>query len=238
MFPVRPCQVRRKSILIPRTKGQCWTSSTGWCSGLRGLLWRSVISDNIFNVVSFISLQGLWSNNLRDTDAGLFQIYQACVDAGPSVCPIYESSVSEINARVNNLLEKLRIQPLYFYNTSTGAYGTLDYSAAKTSIFSVLYDTHHAGARLSHALAEAERGAGQPLYDVSARAVQSAALQCNSTGAPLNLPAAIRYESTLAVACGDAGSVGATLEEMREYYEEMGRSSVFAEVWWMRIACV
>lgn len=153
----------------------------------------------------------------RCTDAGLLQIYQACVDSGPSVCPIYESSVAEINARVNNLLEKLRIQPLYFYNTTTGAYGTLDYSAAKTSIFTVLYDTHHTGARLTHAISEAERGVWQPLYDVSSRSVQSEALQCNSTGAPLNLPAAIRYESTLAVACGDAGPVGATLEEIGEY---------------------
>lgn len=60
--------------------------------------------------------------------------------------------------------------------------------------------------------------------------MQSEALQCDSTGAPLNLPAAIQYETTLALACGDASPVDATLEEMREYYEEIGKSSVFAEV--------
>lgn len=181
---------------------------------------------------------GLWSNNLRDTDAGLFQIYQACVDAGPSVCPIYETSVDEVNARVNSLLEKLKVHPISFYNSSTGAYGTLDYSAAKGSIFTVLYNAHKAGARLTHAIADAEKGVGQPLYDLSSRVVSSEALECDCPASPLPLPFSNSAENTLAIACGDAGPTEATLEETREFYEEMGKSSTFAEMWWIRLGCV
>ena len=174
---------------------------------------------------------------MRDTDAGLFQLYQACVDAGPSVCPIYEPTAEGINTRVNALLEKLKAQPVHFYNTTSGAYGLLDYSAAKGSIFTVLYNTHRAGAQLTHALAEAEKGIGQPLYDLSARVVKSDGLQCSC---PASTPSVLFSESpenTIGIACGDAGPINSTLEELREFCEEMAKDSTFAEIWWIHAAC-
>ena len=43
--------------------------------------------------------------------------------------------------------------------------------------------------------------------------------------------------NTIGIACGDAGPVNSTLEELREFYEEMAKDSTFAEIWWIHAAC-
>lgn len=104
-------------------------------------------------------LSGQYARDLIDTDKDLFQIYQACVEAGPSICPIHESSADAIDQRINAFLDKLKTQPR-FYNETSGAYGTLDYSAAKGAIATVLYVPYDSGASLAQALALAEQGVG------------------------------------------------------------------------------
>lgn len=101
---------------------------------------------------------GLWSNNLRDADAVLFDVFQSCVLAGPEKCPMYEHNAWLISERLNKLLAKIKAEPLP-YLWSGSFYRPIDYSTVKSMIFSSLYKTHGgSGKTLLSLLAALERG--------------------------------------------------------------------------------
>jgi len=179
----------------------------------------------------------LWSNNLRDTDAVLHNIYDACVAAGPTKCPIYENSTSLIETRVNTLLTKLKTKPIPFFEKSSGKYAVVDYSQAKGAIFTVLYRPHSSGRNLTVALAELEKGNAEPIWRLSNRVVDSAETFTCSCPAVPPVPFAQGSENTLSVACGDGPAVREDVEELREFYDEMAESSMFAESWWIHLGC-
>jgi len=166
----------------------------------------------------------------------LLSIYQACVDVGPSICPIYETTTDKISTRVNTLLDSLKIEPISFYNDTSGEYGSLDYSAAKGAIFTVLYTPHQTGASLTFALALAEQGEGQPLFALSTRVASSSDYVCDCSAAP-STPFADGYENTLAIACGDSDPSNGTLDDMKALYAEMAQDSQFAEMWTIYLDC-
>lgn len=182
-------------------------------------------------------LLGQYARDLIDADTDLFQIYQACVDAGPSVCPIHESSADAINKRINIFLDNLKTQPLSFYNETSGAYGTLDYSVAKGAIGTVLYIPYDSGASLTQALALAEQGVGQPLFDLSNRQSSSSDFVCDCTANPPT-PFAAGADVTFAIACGDkTPPSNATLDDLRSLYETIALDSQFADTWTIFIGC-
>lgn len=182
------------------------------------------------------SIPGKYAHDLQDTDKALLSIYQACVDAGPSICPIFETSTDKISARVDTLLESLKIEPISFYNETSGEYGSLDYSAAKGAIFTVLYTPHQNGAALTVALALAEQGEGQPLFTLSGRVAANSDYVCSCSETP-STPFADGYENTLAIACGDSGPFNGTLDDMKALYAEMAQDSQFAELWTIYLTC-
>ena len=168
-------------------------------------------------------------------------IYQACAKAGPSRCPIYERTASLVKARVDKLLDRLKSEPVAFYNsTSTeSAYDVVDYGLVKTAIFRTLYVTHNFGANLTSAIAALERGDASQFYAVADRRILDQLLQCNCPvpGEP-SPPFDRGFDITAAIACGDAvEDRGEDLREVREAYEEMARMSSFADNWPMRAWC-
>ena len=158
------------------------------------------------------------------------------MDAGPSVCPIHESSVDAINTRVNTLLDRLKAEPLSFFNQTTGAYGTLDYSAAKGAILSVLYIPYDSGAALTEALALAEQGQGQPLFDLSNSAQPSSNLLCDNSASP-STPFAAGADVTYSIACGDKGVQNTTIDDLKTLYDGIQMDSQFGDLWTIFIGC-
>lgn len=182
-------------------------------------------------------LSGQYARDLIDTDKDLFQIYQACVEAGLSICPIHETSADAIDQRIDAFLDKLKIQPLSFYNETSGAYGTLDYSAAKGAIATVLYVPYDSGASLTQALALAEQGVSQPLFDLSNRQSSSSDFVCDCAANPPT-PFAAGANVTYAIACGDkTPQSNATLDDLRSLYETIALDSQFADTWTIFIGC-
>lgn len=193
--------------------------------------------------MNILALQGLsnissgqYGHELQNTDKALLAIYQACVDVGPSVCPIYDSTTDKISARVNALLESLKIEPISFYNETSGVYGLLDYSAAKGTVFTTLYTPHENGAQLTFALAAAEQGNGQPLHDLSGRVASSRDFDCNCAAEP-STPFASGIENAFAIWCGDASPSKATLDDVKDVYEEIARDSTLGEMWPVYVVC-
>ena len=46
----------------------------------------------------------LWNSNLDSTDAIIASFYSFCHKGGPSKCPLYESTVDKIRARVDHII--------------------------------------------------------------------------------------------------------------------------------------
>ncbi|KAL5524558.1 hypothetical protein ACEPAF_9698 [Sanghuangporus sanghuang] len=199
-----------------------------------------VIIDGVVDTDDYYN--GLWANNLRDTDDALMDIYQSCVNAGPSRCPIYEKSASLVQARVDRLLHRLKSEPIAFYSNSTdlaGGYEVVDYALVKIYMFLVLYNTHRSGLYLANALAALEQGDPSGFYLASPRKELEQLLQC-SCPAPGENPARFQggSEITLSIGCGDIlEKRDEELDDIRRAYEEMSGVSGFADVWKIRVLC-
>jgi len=205
-----------------------------------------VIIDGVVDSENYYS--GLWSNNLRDTDADLLDFYSACVDAGPSKCPIHENSTSLVKERIDNLLTKLKIAPVPLYETlsvhgsgrfQNAYYDVVDYTMVKQVIFAILYQTHSLGAYLANALAELERGNGEMIWAMSMKHAAEMLMTCDCpVDGESPVPPRGLFEATLSIGCGDVVEpLNESLEELREAYEEMAKTSMFADGWFIRAAC-
>lgn len=189
------------------------------------------------NEVLIPYLQGLWSNNLRDADAALFDIYESCVRAGPQKCLIYEEKADLVAKRVDKLLAKIKAKPLSYMSIGREgpfghSYGLFDYSVLKGLIFDALYNTHGNGWSLALLLAKIE---SDHLLVFRRPLDYMFTCECSEPGKKIrpwsgNTP-------TLAIACGDGPLVDETLEEARAFFEGLAQNTSFSDVWPFRLFC-
>lgn len=184
-------------------------------------------------------MTGLWSNNLRDTDAALFDIYESCARAGPNdPCPLKEDSAELVAARVDKLLSKIKEEPIPVYITQLGAYGVVDYAMVRAQIFLTLYTTHGSGGRtLMLLLSELERGDGTLIYQRSQRWATESLLSCTC---PASGEEQYIWEGsvpTIAIGCGDAAPIKRTLSEAHAFYDKMAENSTFTDMWPIHLGC-
>jgi hypothetical protein len=173
---------------------------------------------------------------LVDSEKALEWYYSDCVNAGPDVCPIWKPTVSEIKQRINTLLERLKIAPTPFINSTTGEFGIVDYSAAKTLLFQTMYGPHQSGADTAHAFAALEAGDAQPMWNTSSSAAVERAIEASC------LPELASFDfddvSLMAVGCGDGAPAESSLDELRQFYAKLAQQTMFADVWPARLLCV
>ncbi|THH28198.1 hypothetical protein EUX98_g5998 [Antrodiella citrinella] len=225
-----------------RDKLQYWGFSYG---SVLGATFAAMFPENVGRLIidgvvdSPDYYKALWSRNLMDTDAELFQLYQACVDAGPLVCAIHESSTEKIHSRVQGLLTKIRSYPASFYNATTGVYGEVDYSLVKSVILSVLYKPHDLGKGLVSAIADLEQGNPEPIWQLSGGKEAGKLLtgSCACPATPEKPWNKIGRENFYAIACGDGDVVTDSVDALRKYYDDLAEDSIFAENWYIRVGC-
>lgn len=177
---------------------------------------------------------------IRDTDKTLKWFTDACADAGPDDCALYESSPAKVAARVDNLFAKLKTQPIAvpLPHNSTGApsYGVVDYALVRGLVFGFLYKPMNNGttsaASLARILAAADKGDGLLAWNANKDAQPQ--LKCECPGAPA-LPA--MGSATHAIACSDGDPVDDSVEQLQELYEKMAKDSSFADMWGLRVSC-
>lgn len=179
----------------------------------------------------------LWDNNLRDVDAALLSLYQSCVDAGPSVCPLYGNSTYEVADRVNRIIETLAREPRPWYLPGPNFYGLTEAVDFKLSIFGTLYNVHAGGRFLFNVLAEVEQNTTSRFH-TSMRPAMGSVLKCDCSASP-STPLGFGREVLLAVACGDGEEITSGVGELREHYEHMASnySAQFAYLWSIRAEC-
>lgn len=184
-----------------------------------------------------VFFSGIWSSyNLMDTDTSLRWLYRDCVEVGPTICPIYERTVSQVWDRVDKLLQRLKTRPVTFYNVSSNVYGEVDYSVVKYAIFSSLFKLHGTGRKLTLALADLEKGNAQTIYDLASKKIDLGAFSCDCSTEP-SCPFAHGSDINLAISCSDGPPVNYTMKQLHEFYEKTSLVSTFAEVMTRRIGC-
>ena len=161
--------------------------------------------------------------------------YEDCIDVGPEECAIYEPSVEQIRDRVNGVIERLRVAPIAFVNATDGEQGIVDYFIAKNQLFRTIYFPHSQGRSFANALAALEQGDSEPIWRLSqtARLAQLLDQSCD----PLTNRSYIGVVSSVAIACGDGDPVQESLEDLRNFYQELSQQSSFADLWTLHVGC-
>lgn len=171
------------------------------------------------------------ASSVKDTDKGTQLFYEACVAAGPSLCPLYEPSAALIRTRVNALLSSLKTHPITGQSARNPAdYGTVDYSKVLIAFFEALYKPYEKLPAFAEALAALERGDASLMLGLSPPPHVSCA-ECGNGGSKSKTFSFVGDESVqLSISCSDGTPVNDTLEEVEEYYRKMAALSQFGDV--------
>lgn len=246
MFPVRMYLVMNAvytslSNILPY---RCRTILVGSLSTVSEMLRITIQASGIHDSGTLLLttcriIIGLWANFLQDTDAALYDIYEACARAGPNdPCPLKEDNAELIATRVSNLLAKTKEEPVPVYLPQLGEYGIVDYALVREQILQSLYVTHNGGGRtLMLLLAELEKGDGSHIYQRSSRRMLENLVKCNCSAPPEQQRALSGMALTNAIACGDASETHMNLAEARAFYDELSRDTTFTDVWSMPLIC-
>ncbi|EJC98516.1 uncharacterized protein FOMMEDRAFT_171118 [Fomitiporia mediterranea MF3/22] len=183
--------------------------------------------------------KGNWTGFILDMDKTYTNILDACVQAGPSVCPIFENTTAQVHARIENLLNKLRIEPVLLFNSTAINSAVVDYATVRSQIFEALYFPYESGALLTEGLAALEQGNPSLIYQSSSESVFHSFLEDEcpvQTGKPF---VAGTLEVTSTILCGDIVTDDVqTIDYARAAYDFSSKlSPEFAGVWLAETLC-
>ena len=150
---------------------------------------------------------------------------------------MYAPTVPGVAARVQTILEGLRTDPIPFFDHATESYGVVDYSVVKRLLFLALYSPYSLGPTVLTALGNIEKGDPELAWQMAGRTIlQSLITDGCVCPVPLAKPVG-GWESTLAIACGDAEPVTDGVAELRQEFERNAGDSIFADCWTVRVSC-
>ncbi|KAI0702271.1 Alpha/Beta hydrolase protein [Cytidiella melzeri] len=230
-----------------RDKLQYWGFSYG---SVLGATFAAMFPDNVGRLVidgvmdTKSYYDTLWHKNLVDTDTGLSMFFEACVEAGPRQCGLYESSAYQVKSRYDSLMDNLLHRPVAVssinqWHSSALDYGIIDYSIVKAVIFRFLYSPYMLSpgmpsfaSQLSFLLSEIEQGNGLPMWNVLKSGLPYFTCSC-TPNAPK--PTLRHPDALWTYMCGDGEVVEDTAEEYAEYLAHLNSS--FADMWALRGHC-
>jgi hypothetical protein len=173
--------------------------------------------------------------------------FEACVDAGPELCGIWEPSAAEVKARYDSILDNLKHRPLAVRSNSTKSsdldYGIIEYMMVKQAVFAYLYSPYRqvpdqqasAASILSFHLSEIEKGNGLPFWNALKTTLPHLACSC-PPDAPGNITESLTRDALATYMCGDGRAIHESIGEMEEYLK--GFKSSFADLWgFLHMSC-
>ncbi|EJC98517.1 alpha/beta-hydrolase [Fomitiporia mediterranea MF3/22] len=239
--------VAHDMLSITRAAGhdklQYWGFSYGT---VLGATFAAMFPDNVGRLIidgvvdAEAYYMGNWTGFILDMDKVYTNILDACVEAGPSLCPIFENTTAQVHTRVENLMDKLRIEPVLLFNSTAINSAIVDYYATvRDQMLATLYFPYDSGANLTQALAALEQGNASPIYHGSSESMFHAFLegQCPAqTGEPF---VAGVFDVTSTILCGDIVTDDVqTISDARAAYDIASKlSPEFAGVWLGEALC-
>lgn len=215
-----------------------------------GLTFASLYPDSVERMVldGNVDAEEYSSGNgthyLMDTDKVMSGFYNLCFKSGPKRCPFYSKSPSEIEIRLNKLLEFVRKYPVIVPGATTGDRPDLvTYSTVRRVIASSLYRPISMFPLLASALLALESGDGSSFQLLSGQNTEGSLLCSTSLSSPKNPsdpepepPGNVPPEdedsegnadASIAILCSDNGNWAGnvSLEVFGEYVQDLeGRS--------------
>ncbi|KIP10507.1 hypothetical protein PHLGIDRAFT_115450 [Phlebiopsis gigantea 11061_1 CR5-6] len=133
------------------------------------------IIDGVINAHDWYA--GNTTNFLISTDDALTSIYDACVAAGPQLCPIFANSSDLIRDRVNGILDSVHVEPLAAINDTDPTniqWEVVDYTTLKGLLLTLLYSPYDDALAFAEGVLALEQGdtgiilelTGSPLPDI------------------------------------------------------------------------
>ncbi|KAJ7174478.1 Alpha/Beta hydrolase protein [Mycena filopes] len=216
-----------------RVKLQYWGFSYG---SVLGATFASMFPDNVGRLIidgvvdseNYFAVE--WSNNLLDTDKAWTHFLTGCVAAGPAGCAFFAPTAALLQAKVDALYASLRPIPV----RTDIAFGVVDYSMLRRTIFTALYSPYAKFPPLAQALADLALGNATALFKMSSEAP---GFECACD------PGEYRFEGVTeagtAVFCNDGRRIPRDFEGVVEHYRELSKISSFADLWEpVRMGCL
>ncbi|EJC99937.1 alpha/beta-hydrolase [Fomitiporia mediterranea MF3/22] len=219
--------VARDMLSIMKAAGQEKLQYIGYSYGtVLGATFAAMFPDKVGRIAldgvvnSWDYYKGNATSWLLDADKCFTSILDACVQAGPKLCPLYEKCTNLVLARVNRIVDKLRMTPVPVFNQTAFDSGLVDSATVQKQIFQALYSPYNEGAALVAALAALEQGNGSAIYQGSFQD-QTQQLLEEDTPPQTNGTSASGSETFRAIFCGDKVSDDpGTVDDLREAYRE------------------
>ncbi|KAF8890373.1 Alpha/Beta hydrolase protein [Infundibulicybe gibba] len=198
-----------------REKLQYWGFSYG---SVLGLTFAALFPDKVARLVvdGVVDAENyystLWDNNLLDTDKTLQAFFDGCHQAGPKLCPFYAPTPEKISQNLDALYAAVTARPVPVYTQT--AYGLIDYSRLRLTVFNSLYRPYQTFPSLARALADLASGDGTVLYQM----LEGPRFQC-SCGPPEPF-VSVSSEAQIAILCGDGQVVPPDFESAESFYKK------------------
>jgi len=173
----------------------------------------------------------LWNSNLHDSDAVVASFYLFCHQAGPSRCPIYESTVETIAARVDRIIHELT--PFSVPFASQGP-AVVTEAFMQEQILTSIYDPVTLFPTLANILVAVENNNQSILAELVDTLPVS--YKCNSDDPP---PWPRQTQDNQATKCSDGDPVLDTPAEYEIYFQNLLKISARSAPFWgrMRLQC-
>ncbi|GJE96013.1 alpha/beta hydrolase [Phanerochaete sordida] len=187
--------------------------------------------DGVVNAHEWYQGNDFTKGSLTDTDAALEDIYTACVAAGPSACPIFETTPALVRARVNRLIESVHVAPVPIFNDSvTPPFAVADYTLVVSQLLGAVGTPYGGALQVAEAVVALENGDGAPMFAGSTQELLASLDTCSATDGPFAV-GSIDVEAP--IICGDSMvNTVKTLEEARQEFEGMLKMSDLATAWY------
>lgn len=178
-------------------------------------------------------LSANYTSSILDSEQALTNVYEACFEAGPDACAIYENSTDLVRARVSNLIDSIHDAPLPLYDDSDPSniqFAIVDYSLVTQALSQVVYSPYSLAPVFAEAVIQMEQGNGTLVFESApGNGADDASQNLFSCDAGFPQPfSSGGLEIVAAIGCGDRLDVVATgLQASLPVYQEMVQVSPF-----------
>jgi pimeloyl-ACP methyl ester carboxylesterase len=184
----------------------------------------SFVLDGVVALDDYYS--GAWNSNLVNTDEVLEHFYASCA-AHPNNCDLAKHITSDqketlsqqIRKSVDDLLVRIKAQPMAAWNKETQSGGLVDYTLLKTAIFSALYKPA-SWPKMATQLVQILKGDPDELFSEywQGRGI-------------------LAEEGGMATLCGDASNatLGQDVAGLTQHLLEVEQQSLFSGEYWAKI---
>ncbi|KAH8430610.1 alpha/beta hydrolase [Aspergillus melleus] len=177
---------------------------------------------------------GNWLKNIQDADEVYKSFFEYCHEAGPTKCALAGDSAEEIKARIDELIERLKTNPVPALASANRPPDMITYTDVKNMITNALYEPMDEFETMAQLLADLLRNNGSSFADFK---YQGAEETCPGTV----VPGDNKYEAQASIVCTDGENIdGITKDKYRRYWQTLQRQSkTIGDTWAMvRLPCI